>query len=430
MQRENTERRLLRSLQVSNASDAVGREFIDSSIAIIAISLLGFSTTQIGILDFLESGAALFLALPIGLLVDHYRPQTILTISLALKVLLGTLLCLGLTFELTSPVFFMPLVFFLGLSVIASENAQTSLVPFVAGSSGQIETAISRMAMADSIAGVIAPAAAGFTLAFLGPTPATGAAALFFVLALVFAWRTMQRLTQMNSTTHHASAPHVADDRSDESQLENDTRTLSQKLTDGFRILGRNRFLFGAVCLISAGNIGLALGDSMVNVVILRVLDLGMPFFGILGTVSAIAGILAASLAPAIVRSLPVRTLYISSSIIQALVACLPLLALMTPNWAHVLFLIQSACWAFTLTVANIAGFSYIAKVVDKKFLGRASAAMRMLTMGTVPFAALLGGVLADIGAITVPLIVWPLLTATAVTVYIFLTRSTNSGRA
>ena len=48
---------------------------------------------------------------------------------------------------------------------------------------------------------------------------------------------------------------------------------------------------------------------------------------------------------------------------------------------------------------------------------------MRMVTMGTVPFAALLGGVLADVGAITVPLIIWPVLTATAVTVYIILTR-------
>lgn len=392
-------------------------------MSIIAISILGFSTTQIGVLDFLEAGAAIFLALPIGLLVDRYKPQTILTLSLALKVLLGASLCLGLHFGLEKPAFFMAIVFFLGVSIIASENAQTSLVPFIARSDGRIENTVSRMAMADSIAGVVAPAAAGLALTFFGTTPTTGVAILFFALSLFFALRILQRLRQHQFSSNQNTTIDAVDESSKAAQPRKDNRPLSQKLTDGFRILGTNRFLLGAVCLISAGNVGLALSDSMVNVVILRVLELGMPFFGILGTVSAAIGILAAAIAPRIMNTIPVRTLYIWSSITQAIVACLPILALLIPSWARALFLIQSVCWAFTLTIANIAGFSYVAKAVDKKYLGRTSAAMRMVTMGTVPFAALLGGVLADVGAITVPLIIWPVLTATAVTVYIILTR-------
>lgn len=392
-------------------------------MSIIAISLLGFSTTQIGVLDFLEAGAAIFLALPIGLLVDRYKPQTVLTLSLALKVLLGASLCLGLHFGQENPVFFMAIVFFLGVSVIASENAQTSLVPFIARADDRIENAVSRMAMADSIAGVIAPAAAGLALTFFGTTPTTGVAILFFALSLFFALRILQRLRQHQFSSNQNTTIHSADESSKAAQPKKDNRPLSQKLTDGFRILGTNRFLLGAVCLIAAGNVGLALSDSMVNVVILRVLDLGMPFFGILGTVSAAVGILAAVIAPRVMNTIPVRTLYIWSSITQAIVACLPILALHIPSWARTLFLIQSVCWAFTLTIANIAGFSYVAKAVDKEYLGRTSAAMRMVTMGTVPFAALLGGVLADVGAITVPLIIWPILTATAVTIYIILTR-------
>ncbi|PKY70390.1 MFS transporter [Brevibacterium ravenspurgense] len=423
MIQENSERHLLRSLQASNASDAAGREFVDSSMSIIAISILGFSTTQIGVLDFLEAGAAIFLALPIGLLVDRYKPQTVLTLSLALKVLLGASLCLGLHFGLEKPAFFMAIVFFLGVSIIASENAQTSLVPFIARSDGRIENTVSRMAMADSIAGVVAPAAAGLALTFFGTTPTTGVAILFFALSLFFALRILQRLRQHQFSSNQNTTIDAVDESNKAAQPRKDNRPLSQKLTDGFRILGTNRFLLGAVCLISAGNVGLALSDSMVNVVILRVLDLGMPFFGILGTVSAAIGILAAAIAPRIMNTIPVRTLYIWSSITQAIVACLPILALLIPSWARALFLIQSVCWAFTLTIANIAGFSYVAKAVDKEYLGRTSAAMRMVTMGTVPFAALLGGVLADVGAITVPLIIWPVLTATAVTVYIILTR-------
>ena len=277
--------------------------------------------------------------------------------------------------------------------------------------------------MADSIAGVVAPAAAGLALTFFGTTPTTGVAILFFALSLFFALRILQRLRQQQFSSNQNKTIHSADGSSKADQPRKDNRPLSQKLTDGFRILGTNRFLLGAVCLISAGNVGLALSDSMVSVVILRVLDLGMPFFGILGTVSAAVGILAAVIAPRVMNAIPVRTLYIWSSITQAIVACLPILALLIPSWARTLFLIKSVCWAFTLTIANIAGFSYVAKAVDKEYLGRTSAAMRMVTMGTVPFAALLGGVLADVGAITVPLIIWPVLTATAVTIYIILTR-------
>lgn len=267
-------------------------------MSIIAISLLGFSTTQIGVLDFLEAGAAIFLALPIGLLVDRYKPQTVLTLSLALKVLLGASLCLGLHFGLEKPAFFMAIVFFLGVSIIASENAQTSLVPFIARSDGRIENTVSRMAMADSIAGVVAPAAAGLALTFFGTTPTTGVAILFFALSLFFALRILQRLRQHQFSSNQNTTIDAVDESSKAAQPRKDNRPLSQKLTDGFRILGTNRFLLGAVCLISAGNVGLALSDSMVNVVILRVLDLGMPFFGILGTVSAAIGILAAAIAP------------------------------------------------------------------------------------------------------------------------------------
>lgn len=160
---------ILRLAQISNASDASSRELLDSALAIIAIFTLGFSTAQIGVLDFLESSAFMFLALPMGLLVDRHNPIRILTLSLVAKIVLSSALCVGMLAGLTNPVFFMVLVFCLGVAVVASENSQTSLIPFITHEDTKIESGISRMSAADSVAGVVAPAAAELEATILGP---------------------------------------------------------------------------------------------------------------------------------------------------------------------------------------------------------------------------------------------------------------------
>lgn len=424
---DSQENRTLRLAQFSNATDASGREFLEATLTIVAISVLGFSTTQIGILDFLESSAFMFLALPIGLLVDTYTPARILGVSLLMKIALSGALVLGLALGVTHPMFFMAIVFLLGVTAVGSENAQTSLIPFLTRDTSRIEDAVSRMAMADSIAGVVAPAAAGLTLAFTSAPTAAGAALVCFILAAWSALRIAQRLRTSTVEKEEASQETADSPETEQAAAEKDTRSFLTKLTEGFRIIGANRFLLGATTLIAAGNIGLALSDSMVSVVILRTLDLGMPFFGALGTMAALASIVAAPLAPKVVRAVPIRTVFLTSSILQAIIALFPLLALLLPQAAYVLFAVKSIAWAFTLTIANIAGFSYVAKTVDKARLGRASAALRMITMGTVPFAALFGGILADLTSVYVPLIVWPALTAVAVLVYAVLTQPEKS---
>ncbi|MGO1686395.1 MAG: hypothetical protein ACTHYR_15595 [Brachybacterium sp.] len=188
-------------------------------------------------------------------------------------------------------------------------------------------------------------------------------------------------------------------------------------------MLFQDRTLLATTLLVMAGNIGLAIGDSVESILVLRFLDLGVLFYGLLGTIAALSGLAAAAVAPRIVRALPVRTIFGVGAVVQSAVAALPLLALLVPSTGYVVMGAFSALWSITLTITNIAGGAYAAAAVDPASLGRTAAARRMLTMGAVPIAALGGGVLADLAGMIAPLIVWPAVTIAAALLFLLLGR-------
>lgn len=184
-----------------------------------------------------------------------------------------------------------------------------------------------------------------------------------------------------------------------------------------------DRTLLATTLLVMAGNIGLAIGDSVESILVLRFLDLGILFYGLLGTIAALSGLAAAAIAPRIVRTLPVRTIFGVGAVVQSAVAALPLLALLIPAMGYVVMGTFSALWSITITITNIAGGAYAAAAVEPSALGRTAAARRMLTMGVVPVAALGGGLLADVAGMIVPLIVWPGVTIVAALMFLVLGR-------
>ena len=136
----------------------------------------------------------------------------------------------------------------------------------------------------------------------------------------------------------------------------------------------RTSTLLATTLLVMAGNIGLAIGDSVESILVLGFLDLGVLFYG-LGTIAALSGLAAAAVAPRIVRALPVPTIFGVGAVVQSAVAALPLLALLVPSTGYVVMGAFSALWSITLTITNIAGGAYAAAAVDPASLGRTAAA-------------------------------------------------------
>lgn len=61
----------LRPAILSNASDAGANQLFGITLDIVTVTVLGFSATQVGLLNALGSLAFLFLSVPLGMLVDR-----------------------------------------------------------------------------------------------------------------------------------------------------------------------------------------------------------------------------------------------------------------------------------------------------------------------------------------------------------------------
>lgn len=406
--------RRIRAALTSNASDAGGNQTFDITLDIVAVGVLGFTATQMGLLNALGSLSFLLLAVPIGMLVDRVGAPRMLATFLLMKLCLCGLLLAFVAADVLTVTTTMIVVTAMGVLTVGSENAQTTIVPQLTTQPDRITRVVATMASADKIAGVIVPGVMGVVVAAWGGVPALTAALAMFALAAVAA------LPLVRGTSADAPASEVADPPT--AGATGGTGLLLSA-AHGFVVMARNRFLLATTLLVVAGNIGLAIGDALLTVLILRTLDLGAGFFGLLGTIAAASGLIAAMIAPRVTAALSLRLVFGGGAIAQALAATLPLLTLLWPGAAHVLLVAYTILWAVILTITNIAGAAYTASVVPKESLGRTSAARRTLTMGCVPIAALSGGVLADTLGMWAPLLLWPALTFIAAAWYFALTR-------
>lgn len=412
---------LPRRALVSNASDAAGYQLFSTALSIIVVTALGFSATQVGLLNALGTLSFLFLVVPIGALVDRVGALRILILSLLLKSLLALATLLLVALGLLNTVAAMIVVTAMGIAVVASENAQVAATPMLVFSQDRIADLVARMAAADRVAGVVAPATAGALLTLGNDAIPPALTLVLFVLALLAALSMARQRARVSGTGAGREDP--SGSGAEQAPSADPPAPKGSSLGYGFVLMVRDRTLLATTLLVMAGNIGLAIGDSVESILVLRLLDLGVLFYGLLGTIAALSGLAAAVVAPRIVRAFPVRAIFGVGAVVQAGVAALPLLALLVPQAGYVVMGAFSALWSITLTITNIAGGAYAASAVEPSALGRTAAARRMLTMGAVPIAALGGGLLADVVGMIAPLVVWPTVTIAAAVLFLLLGR-------
>lgn len=398
--------------KLSNAADAFFAQTFSPWTDIVAVSILAASAWQMGLLNALTTAAFLVLGIPIGIFVDRFDGVRVLKSALAAKVILTlALLTVSLTGHLSIPVL---LVFatLMGTVTVATETAQVSTVPALSRSHAETGTAIANITAWDRIATLAGPVSVGFGIAYVGQNLVLGAGIAFAALATVLAM--LIRRPQQETAR-------AAQERAEKYYF-------WRQVTDGWRVLAADRQLVGMTWLSSLSNTGLALGSAVEAIVIIQVLDLGVEFFGLLGSIAAIAGIAAAFLANKISRIVPVRRLYLWGGIGQFLAGALPIAAYLMPSAAVWLLVIHAAMWSVILTITNVASSIYAAVTVSQELLGRVAAFRRTLTMGLVPIASIIGGVLGSVVGIWLPLGLWPAFALLGVGAYALLDPGATKG--
>lgn len=388
-----------RNLVASNSSDAAGRSIADLVIDLVFVSVLGANALEMGLMNALGSIAFVFVSLPVGVLVDRYRPVRILRIGLSAKLAVVLLLLVLVGFDRLSIPLGLFLTTLLGICNVFTETAQVSAVPGLSEAEGpgrehSIARLIAVLTSADQALGIIIPAAAGVGFALLGAAPLLAVSAALALMAILFALR----IALGSAPTPPSS-----------SSLE---QKVPGEYTVGLGFLRSNKTLLALTILVSCSNAGLAIGSAVEALFIINYLALGPQWYGILAAVGGLGGLAGAALAPKVIARFKTAHITVFTTIAQILLSALVLVAAFTDSRISVILLIiQNLLWGLVVITFNISASTWSTSITPEHLLGRVTSARRMFTFGSVPVASLAGGAVGTMFGIPAALACWTAVT-------------------
>lgn len=415
--------RRLRLAKASNATDAFFVQAFGPWIEIVAVALLAASAWQMGLLNALSMVAFMILGIPIGVFVDRFEAVRVLKLALVAKVALAAVLvAVAASGHLTIP-FLLAFATVMGIVTVATETAQVSTVPALTDHEGQISRTVANIATWDRIASLVAPVAVAYGVTMLGANWTLLAAVGFAVLAMILALFIARPGVMQAGADAGESGEADADAGEPAAGQAPAKQSFREQVKDGWSVLVADRQLAGMTWLSAFTNAGLSMGAAVESILVIQTLDLGVEFYGILGSLMAVSGIVASFVSGRIADAVPVRKLYVWGGMGQCVAAALPLFAFAVPQAAVVLLILHAMTWGIILTITNVASQIYAATTVEQRLLGRISAFRRTLTMGLVPLGSIVGGVLGTVAGLWLPLLLWPVFTLFGVLIYMALDR-------
>ncbi|GAA1134692.1 MFS transporter [Ornithinicoccus hortensis] len=384
---------------LSNTLDAGSRQAADLGTDIIAVTVLGASATQMGLLNALGTVAFLVLGIPVGVLVDRSPTvRTLLAAGLTRAGLLSTVVLAWWVGGLTL-LHLYAVALLAGVCSVVTETTQTALAPRLVGPE-RVGPLVARMQSAETVVGLVAPAAAGALAAAAGAGPLLGVAVAVTVCSVVVLG--MSRRPR----------PGGADTGDDGATPAGALRRLFSEAGEGWRALVRDAVLLRLTLAAMLVNLGLAIWSAVEVLVVLRTLGLGAEVLGLIVSAGALGGLLGSLVAVPLGARLGAGPLMRCSLALLAPTAALVLVALAAPGHATPLLLTHAFLWGVLMVTYNVHLAGLVAAQTPASLLGRVSATRRTLTMGIVPAGGLLGGVLADAAGDQATVLAWCLLNA------------------
>jgi MFS family permease len=333
---------------------------------LLVLALTG-SPLSAGVVGFAQALPFLVVYLPAGALVDRLNRKRVMLVADAVRVLVLTIVVIGLTWEVVDLTHLVLAVFLDGACFVFFQLAESAALPHIVPRR-QLPTALAQNQARESGAEL-----AGNPLG--GALFAVGHAVPFLV----------------NAATYTVSFVGLLFVRPDlQEERERSAQGVLADIREGLSWLWRQRFLRAVVALAGGTNIVL---NALSLVLIVRAGEMGAPpaAIGLMLSFSAVAAILGSIPAPWLFRRLPATLIVIGSGWVWALGTAV-LVWMPTPLWLGV------AAGASQLIgpLFNVTIQAYRYSLVPDRLQARTQSAARMISWGTIPLAPLIAGVLLE----------------------------------
>jgi len=370
-------------LWAGETASQFGEQFGNLAIPVIAVSVLGATSFEVGLLNAAETLAFLVIGLPAGAWIDRWiKRRVMLRVDLIRAVLLAAIPVLWFTHVLA----FWQLVVVataVGVCSVFFDVSYQSFIPNLVRSD-QIGDANSKLETSAQVARIAGPAAAGGLLALLAAPVLLAVTAVTYLLSF-FALTTI-RDTEVAKPVE-------------------DRRPLVVEIKEGLVWVFHQPLLVRIVLCTGIGNLLSALAFTMMPLLVLRELGLSPAIYGLIGSAGAVGGLIGASLSGRIQKWIGEGHAIPVSQLIYSVSLFLPPLAAFLPGVAIPLLIVGEFLLSFSVLVYNIAQVSFRQRICPPALLGRMNASIRFIVWGVLPIGGFIAGLLAT-GIGVVPTII------------------------
>lgn len=358
----------------------------------IAIPILHATSSELGILQAASTAPFLIFGLLVGVWADRHRRRPIMVVAnIGRFILLGSIPVAFLAGRLSLPLLYL-VSFLIGVLTVFFDVAYQAYLPSLV-QRDQLVEANSKLEASRATATVAGPGIAGFVVGIVTAPFAIALDALSF-LGSALSLSKIHQQEEMTARTHNPSM--LSEIREGLAVVFSDRRLRSiagSTATSNFfsSAIAPVATLYLVDPELAASNLGLGL-DSLVFGLIFAVGSVG----GLIGAL--LAGRLAARVGVgyAIIGSMLISGIGLFSFYLATPALAIPLLVVGgTALTLSVLVLMVGQFATFlSAVVYNINQVSLRQAIVPLRLQGRMNATMRFLVWGTLPFGALVGGIL------------------------------------
>ena len=355
-----------------DAISQLGAQFSQLAIPVLAVSLLGATEFEVGVLGAAQTAAFLLVGLPAGAWIDRMlKRRVMIAADLVRAVALAAIPALWFAQSLQMwHVYVVAAV--LGVATVFFDVSYQSYPPILL-SGPQIGAANSRLEATAQIARIGGPGLVGALLAVVSPPVlllADGVSYLVSAFAL--------------SRVHDTEQPSDPEQR----------QSLPKEIGEGLRFVFGHPLIRRIVGTTATTNFFSMIVFTLEAVLILRELGLEPWVFGLVLSVGSIGGLFGAIATPWVTRRAGEGTsLSIAAVGFGVAILVLPLAGAF-PAIAVPILILGTFLESFLVLLYNITQVTMRQRLCPPRLLGRMNASIRFVVWGVMPIASLLAGVL------------------------------------
>jgi MFS family permease len=361
-----------RWLWLGQGVSQVGSQLSSLAVPVLAVTLLGATEWQVGILGAAQTAAFLLVGLPAGAWIDRVRKRRVLIAADLVRAIALAFVPL-LWFTGTLEIWHTYLIAaVLGVATVFFDVSYQSFIPVLLPSN-QIGAANSRLEATSQVASIGGPGLGGALLSVVSAPVLLLGDAVSYLVSAVSLWRVR------DTEVLHRPEQRVS---------------LRSDIAEGLRFVFGHPILRRIVGTTAASNLFGTLVTTLNAILILRILGLGPVGLGVIFSVGSVGGLLGALATPWLTKRIGEGTAVSVSAIAFGITIFAMPIAGSLPRFALPILIVGTFLEYFLVLVYNITQVTMRQRLTPPRLLGRMNASIRFVVWGVLPIGSLIAGVL------------------------------------